>query len=286
MVDLLGVLTSVTPSVTIMEKNCTEIQKRTLQMMDTSGRSVEVTFWGNFCDVEDPNFPDAERLKQWYMTEGKAAACISLYQGTSNMGQNVVRKTIAQIKDENLGKSDIYMPDWITIKASILYIAPLMFNEKPCNKQATHVLTGCDIVEDVIRIQDHTGTTYVTAFQEAGEQIFGRPAKELFSIRNVNQDDALFTEIIEGARWHLYIFKLKVKEESYNDERHVKSSIVKAKKDGLGSSPSVQATVAPHVNFTSVLTSSNACTMNSCGVNQFGQQGTIDSGMSTPLHNQ
>jgi replication factor A1 len=263
MVDLLGVVTSVGPSVTIMRKNGTETQKRTHQLLDTSGRSVEVTFWENFCDVEgkqlqlkydsglnpilslkrvrvsdfggrslstinstqlkiDPDFPDAEKLKQWYITEGKAAACISLSQGTSNIGQNVVRKTIAQIKDENLGQSDT--PDWITIKAEISYVRSenfyypaclLMLDEKPCNKKVIQNGDGmwqCERCNKIFenceyrylvtfQIQDHTGTTYVTSFQDVGKQIFGCPAQELLSIRNVNQDDALFTEIIEGARW-------------------------------------------------------------------------------------
>ncbi|GJN21112.1 hypothetical protein PR202_gb08562 [Eleusine coracana subsp. coracana] len=367
MVDLLGVVTSVRPSVVIMRKDGTETQKRNLQLLDTSGRSVEVTFWENFCDVEgqqlqlkcdsglnpilalkgarvsdfggrsvgtinstqlkvDPDFPDAERLKQWYITEGKAAACISLSQGTP-IGWNVVRKTIAQIKDEKLGQSN--MPDWITIKAEISHMlsenfyypaCPLLFNDKPCNKKATQNGDGmwhcerCKIFENCeyrylvnFQIQDHTGTFYITGFQEAGEQIFGRSAQELFSIRYVNQDDALFTEIIERARWQIYLFKLKVKEETYNDERRVKCSIVKAEKldpskeshtllglidnllqDGLGSSPSVQSTVAPNTGFTNsqcslgVLTPNNAYNMNTSGAYQFWQQGTIGTRMSTP----
>ncbi|KAG4953815.1 hypothetical protein JHK87_039409 [Glycine soja] len=35
-----------------MRKNGTEVQKRTLQLKDMSGRSVELTLWGNFCIVE------------------------------------------------------------------------------------------------------------------------------------------------------------------------------------------------------------------------------------------
>jgi replication factor A1 len=109
----------------------------------------------------DPDFPDAERLKQWYITEGKAAACISLSHGTSNIGQNVVRKTIAQIRDENLGQS--YTPDWITIKAEISYVrsenfyypaCPLMLDGKPCNKKVIQDGDGmwqCERCNKVIR---------------------------------------------------------------------------------------------------------------------------------------
>uniref|UniRef100_A0A0A9DZF7 CCHC-type domain-containing protein n=1 Tax=Arundo donax TaxID=35708 RepID=A0A0A9DZF7_ARUDO len=333
-----------------------------------SGRSVEVTFWGNFCDIEgqqlqcdsglnpilalrgarindfngksvntisttqlriNPDFPDAERLRQWYITEGKTAACVSLSREMPNSGRVDVRKTIAQIKAENLGRLD--KTDCIIVKAAILEVrtdtlyypaCPLMLNEKPCNKKVIQNGDGtwhcerCDKSSEnceykyavTFNIQDHTGTTYATAFQEASEQIFGRPAQEIFSIRNVNQDDALFTEIIEGVRWYQYLFKLRVREETFNDEPRLKCSIDKAEKldpseesrillgvidsmlDGLGSSPGVQGAVTPKAGFTNsqgvhnVLTSNNAYAMNNLGgANQFGQQAGIGSGMLTPL---
>ncbi|KAG5020232.1 Replication protein A 70 kDa DNA-binding subunit E [Glycine soja] len=51
-VDVIGVVTSIRPTTSIMRKNGTEVQKRTLQLKDMSGRSVELTLWGNFCIVE------------------------------------------------------------------------------------------------------------------------------------------------------------------------------------------------------------------------------------------
>lgn len=181
-VDLLGVVTSVGPSVVMTRKDGTQTQKRTLQLRDMSGRSVGLTFWGNFCDVEgqqlqlqcgssfnpilaligarisdfrgrsvstigstqlkiNPDFPDAERLRQWYITEGMVTACLSLSREQFNSVQADVRKTIAQIKDETLGRDKT---DWITVKAAISHVrtenfcypaCPFLFNEKPCNKK-------------------------------------------------------------------------------------------------------------------------------------------------------
>ncbi|KAH1111893.1 hypothetical protein GYH30_010308 [Glycine max] len=51
-VDVIGVVTSISPKTSIMRKNGTEVQKRTLQLKDMSGRSVELTLRGNFCIVE------------------------------------------------------------------------------------------------------------------------------------------------------------------------------------------------------------------------------------------
>uniref|UniRef100_I1PRT8 Replication protein A subunit n=2 Tax=Oryza glaberrima TaxID=4538 RepID=I1PRT8_ORYGL len=365
-VDLLGVVTSVSPSATIMRKIGTETRKRSIQLKDLSGRSIEVTLWGNFCDAEgqqlqlqcdsgsnpiiafkgarvgdfngksvstigstqliiNPDFPEVERLRQWYMTEGKTAPCISLSREMLNMGRTDARKTIAQIKDENLGRLE--KPDWITVKAAISHVTTESFCYpacpkllpvgRQCNKKAINNGDGmwhCDRCDESFQnpayrymlrfqIQDHTGSTYASAFDEAGEQIFGRKAEELFSIRNVDQDDAQFAEIIEGVRWHLYLFKLKVKEETYNDEQSLKCTAVKVEKldpskesnvllgaiDNLLLDPKGQSDLAPNAGFTDPVgghgapTSSNAYAMNTGGVNQFGQQASISAGMSTPL---
>lgn len=142
------------------------------------------------------------------------------------------------------------------------------------------------------QIQDHTSTISVTAFQEAGEQIFGRTAQELRTITNVDHDEALFTEIIEGARWHLNLFKLKVREESFNDEPHIGCSIVNVEKldpckesiilleaidrlmqDRSDPSPGDQGNIASNAGFSNSIGGHSV--INMCGANQFGQQGSI-----------
>ena len=50
--DVIGVVTSVTPTSTIARKNGTEAQKRSCQLRDKSGCQIEVTLWGQFCTNE------------------------------------------------------------------------------------------------------------------------------------------------------------------------------------------------------------------------------------------
>jgi replication factor A1 len=78
------------------------------------------------------------------------------------------------------------------------------------------------------QIQDHTGVTYATAFQEAGIDMVGHSANELYNIRE--EDAERFAEILQGVRWQQFLFKLKVKEETFNDEQRVKCSIMRAEK--------------------------------------------------------
>jgi len=247
-VDLVGIVTSVGPSIIMKRKDGTEAKKRTLQLKDMSGRSVQIIFWGKFVDAEgkqlqllsdsvsnpilalkggrisdfsgrsvvtisstqlkvNPDVPVAERLKQWYMAGGKIAPCVSLSQDVSSISRIYVHKTIAQIKYENLGRSD--KPDLITVKAVISHVladnfcypaCTLEFNGKRCNKKVTRngdwtwycgrcneSFENCEYRYLLMcQIMDHTSTTFATAFQEAGEAIVGYTAHELFIIRNVD----------------------------------------------------------------------------------------------------
>ncbi|CAL9134919.1 unnamed protein product [Musa textilis] len=293
MVDVIGIVVSINPSASITRKNGTETNKQTLQLKDMSGRSVEVTFWGNFCSTEgqqlqrmcdsgvypvlaikagrvsdfsgksigtigssqlfiNPDFPEAHRLKDWYNREGKNMSALSISRDTTTMSRNdVVRKTLSQIKDEGLGRSE--KPDWITVKAAITFVkvdnfcytaCPLMVGDRPCNKKVNNNGDGtwhCDRCDQSFpecdyryllqfQIQDHTGMTWVTAFQEGGEEILGVTAKELYLLKYQEQDDLKFAEIIRRVLFHQHLFKLKVKEETFSDEQRVKSTIVKAEK--------------------------------------------------------
>ncbi|CAN6336071.1 unnamed protein product [Urochloa humidicola] len=291
-VDLLGIVMSVGPSAIIIRRDGTEIQKRTLQLKDMSGRSVEIIFWGKFCDAEgqqlqllcdsglnpilalkgglisdfngrsvvtisttqlkvNPDVPMAERLKQWYMAVGKTTPCVSLSQDISSICRVYVQKTIAQIKDENLRRCD--KPDFVSVRASISNVVSdnfcypactLEFNGKRCNKKVTRngdwtwycgrcnqSFENCEYKYLLLcQIMDHTGTTSATAFQEAGEAMLGYTAHELFIIRNVDQDEERFTEIMDEILWREYLFKLTIKEENFNGEQRVKFNIVGVEK--------------------------------------------------------
>ncbi|CAN6349479.1 unnamed protein product [Urochloa humidicola] len=292
-VDLVGIVTSVGPSAIVMRNDGTETKKRTLQLRDMSGRSVEIILWGRFCDAEgqqlqllsdsgsnrvlalkggrisdfsgrsvvtisstqlkvNPDVPVAERLKQWYMAGGMMAPCVSLSQDISSLSRIYVQKTISQIKDENLGRSD--KPDFITVRAVISHVkadnfcypaCTLELNGKRCYRKVTNDSGDgtwyCDRCNQcsgkceykyvlLCQIKDHTGSTYAIAFQEAGEKIVGHTAEELFMIRNVEQDDVKFAAIMEMILFRECLFKLRVRAESFNGEQRVKCCIVGVEK--------------------------------------------------------
>ncbi|ESQ39667.1 hypothetical protein EUTSA_v10000781mg [Eutrema salsugineum] len=290
--DLIGIVSSISPTGSIMRKNGTEAQKRALQLKDMSGRSVEVTMWGNFCNAEgqklqnlcdsgvfpvlavkagrisefngkqvstigssqlfiEPDLPEARELREWYEREGRNAPCTSISREFSGSGREEVRKVITQIKDEKLGTSE--KPDWITVSGTISFMkvdnfcytaCPIMNGDRPCSKKVTNNGDGtwrcerCDRCVDEcdyryilqLQLQDHTGITWATAFQEAGEEIMGMPAKDLYYMKYEDRDEDKFEDIIRKAAFTKYIFKLKIKEETYSDEQRVKATVVKAEK--------------------------------------------------------
>ncbi|KAL6558226.1 Replication protein A 70 kDa DNA-binding subunit A [Orobanche minor] len=291
--DIIGVVVTVNPSVPILRKNGMETQRRTLKMKDQSERSVELTLWGDFCNREgqqlqevvdngifpilavksgkvndfsgksistisatqlfiNPDFPESNSLRDWFDGGGKDAASHSISKDFIPRGsRNDVRKSLAQIKDEGLGRSD--KPDWITVKATISFVktdtfcytaCPLMIGDRQCSKKVTKSGNSswmCDRCNQEfeecdyryllqVQIQDHSGLTWVTAFQETGEEILGCSAKELYMLKHEAQDDIRFLEIIRNCLFMEFLLKLKIKEEIYGDEQKVKITVVRADK--------------------------------------------------------
>ncbi|EOA30084.1 hypothetical protein CARUB_v10013190mg [Capsella rubella] len=292
--DVIGVVTSVNPSVPILRKNGMETHRRILNLKDESGKAVEVTLWGEFCNRDgreleemvnsashpvlaikagkvsdfsgksvgtisstqlfiNPDFPEAHKLRNWFDRGGKDTASFSISRDTMPGGssRNEIRKNVSQIKEEGLGRSD--KPDWITVKATVSFIktdsfcytaCPLMIGDKQCNKKVTRSGTNrwlcdrCNQESDEceyryllqVQIQDHTGLTWVTAFQETGEEIMGCPAQKLYALKYELEKEEEFAEIVRDRLFHQYMLKLKIKEESYGDEQRVKMTVVKVDK--------------------------------------------------------
>lgn len=127
-------------------------------------------------------------------------------------------KTVSQIKDEGLGRSE--KPDWITVSAKIYFMkadnfwytaCPLMIGDRKCNKKVNNNGDGmwhCDRCDQSfpqcdyryllqLQIHDFTGATWVTAFQESGEDIMGISAKELYMLKCEDNNDTKFNKILK-----------------------------------------------------------------------------------------
>jgi len=290
-VDVIGVVTSVNPSATIQRKNGMETQKRTITLKDMSGRSVEVTMWGDFCNREglqlqemvergafpvlavkagrvndysgksvgtisssqlliNPDLAEAHNLRQWFDCGGRDASSQSISRDfTPAASRNEIRKTVAQIKDDGLGMGD--KPDWVTVKATVVFFktdsfcytaCPNVIGDRQCSKKVTKSDSGnwlCDKCNQEftecdyryllqLQIQDHTGTAWATAFQEPGEELLGCSARELYMFKE--NEDPRYTDVLLQGLYRQYLLRLKVKEETYGDERRVKNTVFKVER--------------------------------------------------------
>ncbi|XP_062220454.1 replication protein A 70 kDa DNA-binding subunit A-like [Phragmites australis] len=290
-IDVIGVVTSVNPCTTVQRKNGMETQKRTITLKDMSGRSVEVTMWGDFCNREgsqlqgmveceafpvlavkagkvndysgksvgtisssqllmNPDLAEAHSLRKWFECGGRDASTQSISRDfTPAASRNEIRKTVAQIKDESLGMGDT--PDWVTVKATVIFFktdsfcytaCPNVVGDRQCNKKVTKSDSGnwfCDKCNQEfpecdyryllqLQIQDHSGTTWATAFQESGQELLGCSARELYMFKE--NDDPRYADILLRCLYWDYLLRLKVKEETYGDERRVKNTVAQVER--------------------------------------------------------
>jgi replication factor A1 len=171
MVDVIGIVVSINLSSTIMRKNGVETHKRTLQIKDRSGHSVEITMWGSFCHKEGQQLQDlcdsgqnpvlavkAGRVSDF---SGKSVGTISTTQllidpdisaahqlrdwfdreGRHSVSHSISREGGTGMRAElrktvssikDEGLGRAEKPDWITVRATVFYIKPDNFYYTAC----------------------------------------------------------------------------------------------------------------------------------------------------------
>uniref|UniRef100_A0A0A9DH52 Replication protein A subunit n=1 Tax=Arundo donax TaxID=35708 RepID=A0A0A9DH52_ARUDO len=215
---------------------------------DYSGKSVGTISSSQL--LINLDLAEAHSLRQWFDCGGRDASTQSISRDfTPAAARNEIRKTVAQIKDDGLGMGD--KPDWVTVKATVIFFktesfcytaCPNMIGDRQCNKKVTKSDSGnwlCDKCNQEfpecdcryllqLQIQDHTGTTWATAFQESGQELLGCSARDLYMFKE--NDDPRYTDILLQCMYQQYLLRLKVKYETYSDEGRVKNTVAKVER--------------------------------------------------------
>ncbi|XP_041864568.1 replication protein A 70 kDa DNA-binding subunit-like isoform X2 [Melanotaenia boesemani] len=139
-IDVIGVCKSAEDVSRITTKSSREVSKRALNLIDTTGKEVTITLWGEEAEKFDgsgqpvvaikgarlsdfggrslsalfsstimvnPDIPEAFRLRAWYDKEGHAVDSQSLTETRStSSGSKMNWKTLSDIKDENMGHGE------------------------------------------------------------------------------------------------------------------------------------------------------------------------------------
>lgn len=277
-VDVIGVCKSVDEVTRLTTKANREVSKRTLNLMDMSGKVVTVTLWGEEAEKFDgsgqpilaikgaklsdfggrslsasfsstlmvnPDIPEAYKLRGWYDQEGHAIDGQSLTEVKGGSGGgNTNWKTLSDVKTEHLGHGD--KPDYYTCIATIVYLRKenCLYQACPsqdCNKKVVDQQNGmfrCEKCDKEFpnfkyrlilsaNIADYGDNQWVTCFQESAEAILGQNAAYLGQLKDSNE--SAFDEVFQQANFNTFVFRSRVKLETYNDESRIKATVMEVK---------------------------------------------------------
>uniref|UniRef100_A0A673A7W2 Replication protein A subunit n=1 Tax=Sphaeramia orbicularis TaxID=375764 RepID=A0A673A7W2_9TELE len=277
-VDVIGVCKSVDEVTRLTTKTNREVSKRTLNLMDMSGKMVTVTLWGEEAEKFDgsgqpivaikgaklsdfggrslsasfsstlminPDIPEAYKLRGWYDKEGHAMDGQSLTEVKGGSGGGLTNwKSISDVKTEHLGHGD--KGDYYTCIATIVYLRKenCLYQACPsqdCNKKVVDQQNGmfrCEKCDKEFpnfkyrlilsaNIADYGDNQWVTCFQESAEAILGQNAAYLGQLKDSNE--AAFDEVFQQANFNTFVFRNRVKLETYNDESRIKATVMDVK---------------------------------------------------------
>uniref|UniRef100_G3QB71 Replication protein A subunit n=1 Tax=Gasterosteus aculeatus aculeatus TaxID=481459 RepID=G3QB71_GASAC len=178
-VDVIGVCKSAEDVSRITTKSSREVSKRALHLIDTTGKEVTATLWGEEAEKFDgsqqpvvaikgarlsdfggrslsalfsstvmvnPDLPEAFSLRAWYDEGGYAIDSQSLTETRSvGSGAKTNWKTLSDVKSEQLGQGE--KADYFTCLASVLYIRKenCLYQACPsadCNKKVVDQQNG------------------------------------------------------------------------------------------------------------------------------------------------
>jgi replication factor A1 len=108
-----------------------------------------------------------------------------------------------------------------------------------CNKKVTEEGTGqwhCEKCQKTypacvwryslqVQVSDHTGSAWVTMFNNEAEQVFGVRAEDLVTWRKNN--DPAFEAAVARALFQERVFAIRAREETFNDEQRQKLQVNK-----------------------------------------------------------
>ncbi|KAL0589332.1 hypothetical protein ABG067_002551 [Albugo candida] len=218
-VDVIGVVKQLEPVSEIISKAGKQLFKRDLVLVDDSMAEVRVTLWNDRAQ---------EDCSSWVNNVLAIKGCrISEYNGRS----------IGTLSSSH------FSPDYITVKGTVNYIkhdSGLYYQAcTKCNKKVIADVAqnySCEKCQTVYKtcenryimslvIVDHTGSSWVTCFNDQGRVILNkRTADEIAEIKDTNT--ALFETIFKEALFKSYVLRLRIKAENVQGESRVKVNVV------------------------------------------------------------
>ncbi|XP_008827013.1 replication protein A 70 kDa DNA-binding subunit isoform X1 [Nannospalax galili] len=215
------------------------------RVSDFGGRSLSVLSSSTI--LVNPDIPEAYKLRGWFDSEGQGLDGVSIsdLRSGGTGGNNTNWKTLYEVKSENLGQGD--KADYFSTVATVVFLRKenCMYQACPtqdCNKKVIDQQNGLYRCEKCdrefpnfkyrmilsVNIADFQENQWVTCFQESAEAILGQNAAYLGELKEKNEQ--AFEEVFQNANFRSFVFRIRVKLETYNDESRIKATVVDVKK--------------------------------------------------------
>jgi len=204
----------------------------------------------------NPNIREAFELRGWFDSEGHGAEFQDL--GGTPLGgartesriRNSERKTFAQVQSEHIGEDPHSAPgaSYYTVRATISHIKqdeerpPWYLSCPDCKKKVIEEspdMYRCERCDKLVKptpryifsiqAMDATGSHWLNCYDEVGPIIFGGySAEELKRIKETDSEE--YQRILEQAHFGEFLFRVRVRSDTYQDEMTFRHMVVGAEK--------------------------------------------------------
>ncbi|KAH9864516.1 hypothetical protein J1614_010451 [Plenodomus biglobosus] len=207
-----------------------------VKVSDFGGRSLSLLSSGSM--MVDPDIDEAHKLRGWFNAVGQNATFSTHNNMASNSGGSKnENKIISQIMEEESYLQDT--PTYLSLRASVVYVknttvAYPACSTPGCNKKVIEENPGawwCEKCQKTyptplyryvlsVNVADHTGTLWLSCFDEAGQAIVGMSANEAMKMKTDDEDNGTqnFLTAMQEATCKTFNFRVRGKMETYQDQ--------------------------------------------------------------------
>lgn len=217
---------------------------KSCRVSDWGGRSLS-TLTGSQI-ILNPDIPESYRLRGWFDSVGRSVDYVEYKReggvGTGGTAGGTNWKNFADIKAQNLGQDKA---EYFTSKATFVFLKKdsCLYQACPqqdCNKKVIDQGNGnyrCEKCQKdypnfkwrlilQANLADFSDNQWITCFQDTAEAILGKSADEIGQLRDA--DSSAFDYVLSEATFKTFIFRLRSKIETFNDESRLKTVCVQA----------------------------------------------------------